>query len=132
MDQVIEAVEDTALKITAERILPKNIITEMSNKLRNLPQLNVEISCNIGDNEGYTLAEQVKSIFNNAEWKISGVFQSAFVPPAKHILLEFGSQPPKELRKALLPLFDRFGYAREAIIKSNLPDNRLNIIVGSK
>jgi len=85
MDEVISNVQDAARKISPERVIPQQIIQKVAKGLELLPQLNVEVTCILGDTESFALATQIKSIFEMAGWKAHGVNQSVFTRPVRHL-----------------------------------------------
>lgn len=132
MDEVISTVQDAARKISPERLIPQHIIKNIAKSLEHLPQLNVGVTCILGDTESFSLATQIKSIFEMAGWKVHGVNQSVFTSPVKHLILEFGKKPSKDIQRALSPLFDFLGYKKVASLNKKLPVDNMKIIIGSK
>ena len=132
LDQAIGSVEDAARKISPERTIDMKIKNILTTNLKSVPPLNVELHSVLGDTEGFSLATEIKTIFEQSGWKVNGVSQSVFTTPMKHLILEFGEKPSEELQLALGPLFDALGYRRKAVLNDKLPQDKLKIIVGSK
>ena len=91
--------------------------------LKAIPALDVEIMCVMSDTEGFSLALQLKDLFEQAGWKVHGVNQGLFIKPIKHLVFTFGKEPSLELQRTLIPLFDSFGYKRKASIDKKLKEN---------
>ena len=132
LDQAIISVQDAARRVSPERSLAPEVQSSLVTKLRVIPALNVDVTCVLGDTEGFALASQIKNLFEEAEWEVSGVNQSVYRVPIKHLVLTFGKEPSLELQRALFILFDSLGYPREATINEEIGENALEIIVGSK
>jgi len=132
LDQAIISVQDAARRVSSERSLAPQIQNSLVTNLKTIPPLDVEVTCVLGDTEGFALASQIKNVFEKAEWKVSGVNQAVFSVPIKHLVLIFGKEPSPELQRTLSILFDSLGYPREAELDEKLGENALKIIVGSK
>lgn len=115
-----------------DRSIPPTVAKTMTLSLKKFTDWQVEITCLMGDGEAHSLSEQLKVVFANAGWKVSGVNQALFNKPARRIDLTFGSQPPAELQRSLFPLFDSFGYPREAGLNPPQGDKTLKIVVGTR
>ncbi len=132
LDKAISDVQSAALKVSPERTLPPEVQQSLVAKLKSIPSLNIEITCIMGDAEGFALASQIKVLFDEAGWKVRGVNQSFFKQPIKRLVLTFGKTPSPQLLQALAPLFDGLAYPREAGPDATLGEDNLRILVGSK
>lgn len=132
LDKAISDVQSAALKVSPERTLPPEVQQSLVTKLKSLPALNIEITCILGDTEGFALASQIKRVFDEAGWKVNGVNQAVFTAPIKRLVLTFGKTPSPQLKQALAPLFDGLAYPREAGLDAKLGEDNLKIVVGSK
>jgi hypothetical protein len=132
LEQAIGSVQDAARRISPERILETEVKNTLVSNLKAVQPLDVEITCVLGDTEGFALASQIKSMFEAAGWKVNGVNQAVFTAPIKHLILTFGKAPTPQLQHTLAPLFDSLGYAREASLDDKLGESNLKIVVGSK
>jgi len=132
LDKAINDVQKAAQKISPERTInPKLKISLLSN-LKAIPALDVEIMCVMSDAEGFSLASQLKEVFEQAGWEVHGVNQGVFTKPIKHLVLNFGKEPSQELKRTLAPLLDSFGYPRKVGLDKKLKENSMKIIVGGK
>ena len=132
LEQAIGSVKDAARRISPERVLDIQAKNALVSSLKTLQPLDVEITSILGDNEGFALALQIKSVFEVAGWKVNGVNHAIFKAPIKHLIMTFGKKPSPNLEHALLPLFDSLGYARAALIDDKIGEQKLKIVVGSK
>lgn len=132
LEQAIGSVQDAARRISPERILDTEVKNTLVSNLKTIQPVDVEITCILGDTEGFTLASQIKSVFEAAGWKVNGVNQAVFTTPIKHLILTFGNAPAHQLQHALAPLFDSLGYARKANLDDKLGEGNIKIVVGSK
>lgn len=132
LDQAITDVQSAARKVSPERTIDPKVKISLVSNLKAIPALDVEIMCVLGDTEGFSLASQLKNIFEQAGWEVHGVNQGVFTNPIKHIVLSFGKEPSRDLQRTLAPLFDSFGYPREAGLNKKLKENSMKIIVGAK
>jgi hypothetical protein len=73
-------------------------------ELRKLPAEKVDLSCLMGDTEGYQLATVLKQVFELSGWSVSGVNQVLLSAPLKNVLIE-----TPEVRPALDVLLNWFG-----------------------
>jgi hypothetical protein len=132
LDQAIVSVQDAARRVSSERSLTPQIQSSLVTNLKMIPSLDVEVTCVLGDTEGFALASQIKNVFEKAEWKVNGVNQAIFNIPVKHLVLTFGKEPSLELQRTISILFDSLSYPREATLDKKLGENALKIVVGSK
>ena len=132
LDKAINEVQNAALKILPERVLAPEVQQSLIANLKTLPALSVEVTCVMGDTEGFAFATQIKEVFEKAGWTVNGVNQAVFTSPVKHLVLAFGKAPTPQLQQVLLPLFDTFAYPREAGLDAKLGEDALKIVVGSK
>jgi hypothetical protein len=115
-----------------DRVLAPAVAASLTTSLKPFSDYKVDIVCKMGDGEAHSLADQVRTVFVNAGWEVKGVDQAIFNKPIRRIVLEVNKQPPEPLQRALLPLFDNWGYAREAALNPSLPEKGIKIIVGTK
>ena len=132
LDKAITDVQSAARKVSPERSLDPRLKQSLLSRLKSLSPLKVEITCVLGDTEGFSLASQLKDVFEQAGWKVNGVNQAVFTVPIKHLVLTFGKEPSREIQATLAPLFDSLGYPREAGLNKELGEDSLKIVVGSK
>jgi hypothetical protein len=132
LDKAITDVQTAARKVSPERSIDPQMKQSLVANLKPISPLDVEITCVLGDTEGFALASQLKEVFQQAGWKVNGVNQSVFTTPIKRLVLSFGKEPSSELQSTLGPLFDSLGYPREAGLNKELGENSLRILVGSK
>jgi len=132
LDKAINDVQNAARKVSPERSIDTTVRNSLVSNLKSIPALDVQITCVLGDAEGFGLASQLKDIFEQAGWEVKGVNQAVFTVPIKHLVLSFGKEPSRELQRTLALLFDSLGYPREAGLNKKLSENMLKIIVGSK
>ena len=132
LDKAIMDVQSAARKVSPERLLDQQLKQSLIANLKSLMPLDVDITCVLGDTEGFSLASQLKGVFEQAGWKGNGVNQAGYKSPVKHLVLTFGRQPSPEIQRAFAPLFDSLGYPREAALNKELGANSLKIVVGSK
>ena len=118
--------------MSPERSLDSRLKQSLITNLKSEAPLDVEITCVLGDTEGFSLASQLKDVFEQAGWKVNGVNQAVFTVPIKHLVLTFGNEPSPQIQRTLAPLFDSLGYPREAGVNKQLGENLLKIVVGSK
>ena len=116
--------------IDTDRVISKENRFYISNGLKFLPKLELEITYPDDDPESHRLAAQIQGIFEAADWPAIKVYPSNFSTPVQKMTVEFGEKPDYILQRALLPLFDSLGYSREAFLNVNLPKNTMKIIVG--
>lgn len=132
LDKAITDVQSAARMVSPERSFDPHHRQSLVDNLKSVTPLEVEITCVLGDTEGFSLASQIKEVFEQAGWKVNGVNQAVFSVPVKHLVLTFGKDPSREVQRALAPLFDNFGYPREASLSKDLGERSLKIVVGSK
>ena len=132
LDKAITDVQSAAQKVSPERRIDPHLKQSLVVNLKSISPLDVEITCVLGDTEGFSLASQIKDVFEQAGWKVNGVSQAVFTTPIKHLVLSFGKEPSRDLQRTLAPLFDSLGYPREASLNKQLEGNSLKIVVGSK
>lgn len=132
LDKAITDVQSAARKVSPERSLDSGMKQSLVASLKSVTPLDVELTCVLGDTEGFSLASQIKEVFEQAGWKVDGVNQAIFTVPVKHLVLTFGKEPSPEIQRTLAPLFDSLGYPREAGLNKQLGDNSLKIVVGTK
>ncbi len=73
-------------------------------ELRKLPAEKVDLSCLMGDTEGYQLATDLKKVFELSGWSVIGVNQVLLSTPLKNVFIE-----TPEVRPALEVLLNWFG-----------------------
>ena len=132
LDKAINDVQRAAREVSPERVIEPKLKTALISNLKAIPALGVEITCVLGDTEGFSFASQLKEIFEKAGWEVEGVNQSVFTKPIKHLVLSFGKEPSSELQRTFASLFDSFEYPREAKLDKKLKENSMKIIVGTK
>lgn len=132
LDKAINDVQRAARKVLPERTIDPKLKTSIVSNLKAIPALDVEIMCVMGNTESFSLASQLKDLFEQAGWKVHGVNQGVFAKPIKHLVLNFGKEPSLELQQTLALLFDNFGYPRKAGLDKKLKENSMKIIVGAK
>lgn len=132
LDKAITDVQSAARKVSPERTLDPRLKQSLVTNLKSLAPLDVDITCVLGDTEGFSLASELKGVFEQAGWKVNGVNQAVFTAPVKHLVLTFGKAPSPEIQRTLATLFDSLGYKRQAGLDEKLGDNSLKIVVGSK
>ena len=132
LEKAITDVQSAARKVSPERSLDPRLRQSLIDNLKSVAPLDVEVTCVLGDTEGFSLASQIKDVFEQAGWKVNGVNQAVFTAPVKHLVLTFGKEPSREIQRTLAPLFDSLAYAREAGLDKELGENSLKIVVGSK
>lgn len=132
LDKAINDVQSAARKVSPERTLSPELRQSLVANLKSIPSLNIEITCILGDTEAFSLASQIKSVFDEAGWKVNGVNQAVFSVPIKRLMLTFGNIPTPQLQQALAPLFDSLAYPKEAGLDAKLGEDNLKIVVGSK
>ncbi|MFA5165112.1 MAG: hypothetical protein WC481_06070 [Candidatus Omnitrophota bacterium] len=130
-DAVIN-VQDAARRISSERNISADLKCTLIENLKKIQPLEVNVVSIIGDAETYSLAVQIKDIFEEAGWKVEGVDQATYTVPPKHLVLVFGKKATPELERAITPLVDSFGYQRKAVLDDMIGENAMRIIVGSK
>ncbi len=57
-------------------------------ELRTHPPESIDLTCLMGDTEGYQLASILKQVLELSGWKINGVNQAIFNTPLKNIIIE--------------------------------------------
>jgi len=117
---------------SGDRVLSPPVVARLVSSLEPFSGYQMEILCVLNDREAHSLAEQVKSIFVKAGWEVKGVSQAIFNKPVRPLVIEMSKQPALPLQKALLPLFDNLGYAREAALNPSVSEKAIRIIVGTK
>jgi hypothetical protein len=132
MDEITITVEGEKHNLITDRVIAEKDRLYIANALRPIAPFQLEIAYVADDPEAYRLAMQIKGIFESARWKVAGVSSLAMKPPLAHLVIEFREKPTKMMQNALLPLYDCLGYKREAFIKTDLPEDGMRIIVGSK
>lgn len=73
-------------------------------ELRKLPAEKVDLSCLMGDTEGYQLATALKEVLELCGWSVNGVNQVLLSAPLKHVFIE-----TPEIRHALEILLNWLG-----------------------
>lgn len=132
LNLAINDVQNAARKVSPERSISPQLRQSLVTDLKSVPKLDVEISCVLGDTEGFSLASQLRSVFDDAGWKVNGVHQAVYSIPIRGIVFTFGEEPPGDLQRVLVLLFDGLGYPRQAELNKELGKNSLKILVGSK
>ncbi len=126
----ISRFQEAAGKSSPDRILEPELKNTLVTNLKAVPPLEVEITCVLGDAEGFALASQIKDVFGEAGWKVNDVNQAP--TPVRQLNLLLGKTPSPELQQALLPLSNSFGEARKPMVDDKLGEGNLKIVVGSK
>ena len=117
---------------SGDRSLSSPAVATMTSSLKAFSDWQVEIVCLWGDGEAHSLSEQIRGVFAGAGWEVNGVNQVIHSKPIRRLVVVFGQQPPGELQRALLPLFDSLGYARSATLDPSQDENKIKIVVGTK
>ena len=130
MDETNLKLEAENRAIAADRVISAENKFYITNSLKHIPKLNLEITYPADDPESCRLANQIKGIFDAAGWDTKSFYPTKFATPVHKMVVEFGDNPSNLLQKALLPLFDSLGYTREAFLNIDLPKDRMKIIVG--
>lgn len=118
--------------VPTQRVISQSAARQLAASLRSTKDYKLNITCIMGDNEGFALAEQIKGIFLEAGWNVAGVNQGLFSSPVRGLAMEFAEQPPSTLQRALLPLFEDLGYPKTANLNPKGTKHTVRIVVGSK
>jgi len=115
---------------TEDRSIPQSAMIQMPSSLDKISGWQADIQFTMGNPEAYSLANQIKTVFEKAGWKIK--FRQAVRVPIRGLAVTFSEEPSKELQHALLPLFDSFNYPHKAFLDTSHEEKTVEIFVGTK
>jgi hypothetical protein len=115
---------------TGDRSIPQSAMIQMTSSLEKISGWQADIQFTMGNPEAYSLANQIKTVFEKAGWKIK--FRQAVRVPIRGLAVTFSEEPSKELQHALLPLFDNFNYPHKAFLDTSREEKTVEIFVGTK
>lgn len=84
---------------SGDRSLAPPMVQRLTTSLKEFSSWEVEIVCLMGDGEAHSLAEQIKTMFAKADWKVNGVNQALFSKPVRRLILKVGSPPPEAFQR---------------------------------
>lgn len=136
MEQAVSEVQNAARRVGKDRVLSDYLINKVVTKLKRQPKMTVDITAVLGDTDGFALAKQLETVFNQAGWPITegGVSQAVFTAPQKGCSFVFPKEqaPTPSLREPFLEILDAIGQEKKLYIDPNQPKDSLKIVVGSK
>jgi len=112
-------------------LIPEPLISKMTTHLSKYKGASVRITCLREDYGALSFSEQLKSVFQNAGWKVNGVHKASFIKPLKRIVLVLNKKeqkPKANYMFSVLKALELNGIGK--LDKDQKED--LGIIIGSK
>lgn len=114
-----------------DKIIPKSLIPKMTAELSKYKEASVRITCVKDDKEAFSFAEQLKSIFLNAGWRVNGVHKASFSRSPKRIVIVLNNKEQKSKANYIFSILKSLGIQGIGKLNKNLKED-LGIIIGSK
>jgi hypothetical protein len=130
---------EKALLELQERIKPRRFTTEQEKNLvaalKASPEKGlIEITCVMGDGEGFAFASQIDRILKAADWPTSGANQGVFSPnnPIGFFVEVRSADSAPKFAGALQHAFSVAGITLEGILRPGMAEGHVQIVVGNK
>jgi len=91
----------------------------------------IEITSVWGDQEAFSFADQLKTIFEKAGWEVYGVNQATYAAPMKGLIIKINNKTNKDRAQELFLIFRSIGFHSTGITGEE-QEKDLGIIVGAK
>lgn len=137
IDQQSEQVASYQLKLheveskTKPRMISEEKLVAIRSELSQHPNESIEITCVMGDQEAFSFASQLKTLFQAASWTADGVNQAIYTVPIKGIVLTLKDDSAKQKAEYIFRLLAYAGFNSHGEINSQIKGS-MGIVIGAK
>jgi len=132
-ERIEEKIEQVEVVLDREkgRTIPKHLVSQVRNELSKYEGTSVRVNCLQGDKEALAFSKELKGIFEEAGWRVTGVNQVPYNTPIKNIVIVLKNASQKGKANYIFSLFRALNYGSTARLNQNQTED-LGIMVGTR
>lgn len=116
---------------TKPRVISEERLVAIRSELSKHRGDSIEVTCVMGDQEAFSFASQLKSIFELSGWTVDGVNQSIYSIPIKGIILTLKNESAKQKAEYIFRLLDSGGFKSRGEMNPQIKFD-VGIVIGSR
>jgi len=132
-ERIEEKIEQVEVVLDREkgRTIPTHLVSQVRNELSKYEGTSVRVNCLQGDKEALAFSKELKGIFEEAGWRVTGVNQVPYNTPIKNIVIVLKNASQKGKANYIFSLFRALNYGSTARLNQNQTED-LGIMVGTR
>lgn len=122
---------EVALEREKDRRIPEDLIPQLKGDLLKYSGSAVRLACDRSDKEALGFAEQLKALFEESGWTVTGIGQALHSKPVKEVVLILNSEAQKPKANVIFSALMSLNIKSSARLNKNQEED-LGIIVGER